>query len=159
MRTGFFLLAAIAGLAASLMPQAASAQGNDCFVGATRINTMFATQATTSQTFVDVPGASVNFNSDVPGTCAIVQVTMQLRAADPRIARIRVIVDDGTTTIAPSPASLYTSQHRFDERTVRFVLRNIPAGVHTLKVQFSSINGGAVSLSKVITTVHYNIIM
>jgi hypothetical protein len=155
MRTGFFLLAAAAGLAAS-MPHAASAQGTDCFIGVgpNRINTVIAAQSTTSQTFVDLPGATVDFNST--GDCAIVQVTAQVRAADPRMARIRVVIDDGTTTIAPAPASLYTSQNRFDQRTARFVLRSVPVGDRILKVQFMSVDGSSVSLSKVITTVHYD---
>jgi hypothetical protein len=167
MRTGFFLLAAAAGLTALFIPQAASAQVTHCAVFNSTTNTTIAAQSTTSETFVDVAGTSIVFTTtgepipDARGliatqSCAIVQVTAQVRAAEPRIARIRVVMNDGTTIIAPAPATLYTAQNRFDQRTVRFVLRNVPGGVHTLKVQFASDNGGAVALSKVITTVHYN---
>jgi hypothetical protein len=160
MRTRFFLLAA-AGLTA-FMPQVASAQTNDCLVGATRTNTTLAAQSTTSQTFVDVAGASVDFTAD--GPCAIVQVTAQVRAANPRTARIRVIVQETvegalTMTVFPTSASLYTSQNRLDQRTVRFVLRNIPTGDKILKVQFLSVDGSPVSLSKVITTVYANTLL
>jgi hypothetical protein len=150
----FLGIFAIAGMAALAAPTNASAAAFSCVVVSSQTITSLVqgAQTTTSSTFVDVPGASVTFDAN-DSSCAIVEISAQVRALYPRSVQLRVTLD-GDAIIQPNFVILYTTEHEFDERAATFILRNIAGGNRVLTVQFLSMNGSPVSVSRMLTVVH-----
>jgi hypothetical protein len=117
-----------------------------------RIATVMPAQSTLSTEFVDVSGASFDISLAASG-CIQVEVTFQASTIDPYAGQLRVLVDD--VPIGPTSVAFHTSASRLDNRTATFVKATNTGGDHTIKLQFASTEGFAVTISKVVVIVRY----
>jgi hypothetical protein len=107
---------------------------------------------TSSQSFATVPGTTITRNTGNMG-CTVVEFSAQVNAGGG--ARIRLIVD-GDPFGQPSSVDLYSVAGATDQRTVRFTLPNLTSGMHTFAIQYMSIGGSAVSISRHTTILYFD---
>jgi hypothetical protein len=82
-----------------------------------------------------------------------VQFSGQVKAASGGI-RIRVTVDGAAAM--PNFIDFHTTGDDYDSRTATFVFPNLPAGNHTVIVQYASTNGKTVAVNKALMTIWTN---
>jgi hypothetical protein len=150
-----FATAASAALIAGtlLAPASASAASFLCATGDFQlvdVATVPDTNVTRSKTLRNLPGARLNLGSQ---TCMRVQFSAQVKAAAGGM-RIRVLVDG--TAITPSFVDFHTTGPEFDTRTATFVIPNLPVANHLVTVQYASVTGRPVTVSKAMMTVWTN---
>jgi hypothetical protein len=145
----------LASAAASLAPIAASAAVNNCG-GLTNLKvvTIGGTQSTTSKSFVNMPGSTVTVDPNV-SSCLVVDLSAQMRAVAPKTIRVRVTLD-GPKVAFPASADFRTSEQSYDARSAMFVFPNVTAGHHTINVQFLSVDGSDVRMTKSVMRITYD---
>jgi hypothetical protein len=156
--SGKLLAAAAIGAATVIVTPKDAFADFECNVLRSRVALLQGAQNTTSQQFVDIPGATAEvFAGPGPENCMIVEFDAQVRARSPGTLRLRAIID-GAAEIAPSFVEAYTSANNDTRRKAVFVLTNIDPGdaPHTVRVQFMSATGARVFISKGIMTVRYS---
>lgn len=150
-----FSIIAVAGAAATLTPIAASAANYDCgYLQQVKVATVPDVQTTTSKSFVDLSGAQIGINLSFH-SCVVIDFSAQVRAAAPNAARIRVTVS-GTTTGGFPGSNTFTTEKAFDARAATFLFPNVAAGGHIIRIQFLSVDGSEVQVSKGLMKITYN---
>jgi hypothetical protein len=134
------------------MGSARALAATDCVGPLMQVATVPTLQTTTSTTLRNLPGARVT--NGMSG-CIRVQFSAQVRAKSPGGLRIQ-LVRNGSPAGFPATADVRTSGDGYDTRTVTFIVRNVPAGDHTLQIRFASTDGRAARVSKVVLTVWYD---
>ena len=109
-------------------------------------------QTTSSDTFVNLAGAAINFGNT--GDCVIVHFSAQARARLPEKVRIRAILDGGE--VAFPIVEWSTSTNEDDGRSAMFIFPNVSVSPHTVRIQFLSVEGGTVALSRGLLSIRYN---
>jgi hypothetical protein len=109
---------------------------------------------TSSQSFVDIPNNSVNFQ--IPGVvpaCAIVTFSAHSFASGPgEILAVQALLDG--VPMAPGAVQFSGDDDEDNDgrstrtHSVTFVATSVPAGVHTVQMQFQSENGFPVFLTQ-----------
>ena len=107
---------------------------------------------TSSTVFAAIPEGTVNFTQGHLG-CVIVTFTAQVNSGSNRLG-LRAFLDN-TTVGTPFEVVLTMSIASTETRTTVFVFSDVPAGAHTLKMQFSSPDTGAVTVMRHVTMVQY----
>jgi hypothetical protein len=131
-----------------------SAAFYDCHTASTR--TADGNGATiTSPTFTHLVGSGIAI-ATIGGSCARVEFSAQIRARHPKGIKVRVVVVGHGPLGIPAEAELYTSESRFDTRTVSFVIKNMPPGQKTVKIHVLSVDGTAVSVGRWTMSVHHD---
>jgi len=110
-------------------------------------------QTTTSQTFVNLPGAAINFSGGADD-CVIVQFSAQARAKLPQKVRIRAVLNG--ETVAFPLVEWSTPENQYDGRSATFIFPSVPSGDHTVRIQFLSVEGGTVAIAKGLMVVRFN---
>jgi hypothetical protein len=151
----FLSTVVLAGAAATLMPIAASAAVTNCG-GLTNLKVVAIAgiQSTTSKTFVDMPGSTVTVDPNI-ASCLVVDLSAQMRAAAPKTIRVRVMLD-GPKVAFPASADFRTSEQSYDARSAIFVFPRVTAGHHTINVQFLSVDGSDVTMTKSVMRITYD---
>jgi hypothetical protein len=118
--------------------------------------------STTSTSFVDVPGMSVTFNlGGVATSCVKVEYSATVFAATAGTARMFVqAVRDGVPCV---PADVpFAGDDDTDgdgrwpnARAFNFVCTGVTPGIHTIKIQWRSQDGGSISTDKRSMFVHH----
>ncbi len=106
--------------------------------------------STTSTSFVDLPGASVTFSIGGAATsCVVADYSGQAFAPSPRLLFIQALLD-GASLGAPSPVQLVggSADTFSDSYSMQFVWPSVAPGVHTVKIQFRSFEGGSVAVNR-----------
>jgi hypothetical protein len=147
------LLAVSAFAAAVIAPSASRAAVHHCSIlFADSVATIPGQQTTSSQTFVNLPGAAITFTSSLD--CLIVHFTAQVRAKLPEKVRIRAILD-GTEVAFPSVVEWSTPTNEDDGHSATFIFPDVSADTHTVRIQFLSVDGGTVAISRGLLTIRY----
>ena len=139
-------------------PQAGRAVDIACgqsFTTTAHVVTLGGTQTTSSTTAVDLPGATFSFTPN--NRCLVIEVTGQVRAVGPNALRLSVVVSPaGEVSSPPFPAfrDVYSQTTALDGRSATFWV-DLLEGDKDVKVQFMSVNGSPVSLSKGVVTFQY----
>jgi hypothetical protein len=148
-------IAAIAVATATLAPIAASAAAFDCGgYTSLKVVTIGGTQSTTSKTFVNLPGSTVTVEPNI-ASCLVVDLSAQVRAKTPNAVRLRVTLNGGRVAF-PVSADFRTSDQNYDARSALFVFPNITGGSHTINVQYLSVDGSEVKVSKSVMVITYD---
>jgi hypothetical protein len=119
-------------------------------------------QSTTSTAFVDIPDMTVAFTIGGSGqkNCVKVEFSAFTFAALNRLLYVRALLD-GATVASPSEVQFsgdddedadgnWARSHAFN-----FEFKDIPAGPHTIKIQFRSFDGGTVFVHRRSVFVHH----
>ena len=169
------ILIAAAGLLLALgTPTAATAQSpqqnsaaqplatvsGGCAPTALRYVTVTTGITTTSTSFVTVSGTTINFvQGGTTAKCVIVSFSAMADAVASNVMIVQAVLD-GNTIIPCQPgatdfaASFATATPR-SAHTMNFVCPNVAPGNHSIKMQYVSVYGGAVSLDHRTMIVHY----
>ena len=150
------LLPVFAFAAAIIAPSASFAAAINCgiLIGASTA-TIPGQQTTASDTFVNVPGAAINFGNT--GDCVIVHFSAQVRAALPQKVRIRAILDG--EKVAYPQVEWSTPTNEDDGRSATFIFNNVSVEPHIVRIQFLSVEGGPVVLSRGLLSIRYDPVM
>jgi hypothetical protein len=153
-------VAFIAGAIAALAQTAAPADTILCDPPEHVIVRVLAVNTTSGRTMRDLPGASFTYANPGgnPQGCLIVQFSAQVRAKSPQAVRLRLIVN-AQAQAYPATVDLYTSEDRYDARQVTFVVPNVgPPGIANtfLRIQYMSVAGGPVTLTKGLLRIWYD---
>ena len=130
------------------------------FAAVTHCNILFADsaatipgqQTTSSQTFVNLAGAAITFTSSLD--CLIVHFTAQVRAKLPEKVRIRAILEGEEVAFPLVEWSTPTNED--DGRSATFLFPNVSVAPHTVRIQFLSVEGGTVALSRGLLSIRYS---
>jgi hypothetical protein len=142
--------------AAVATPQAARADFDCVAGGSAEVTTVNMFSATSSTSYQDLPGASVDFTIDPgsPQTCVIVKFSGQVQAPAPGGARVRILLDQ-PAAFSRQFVEFYASGTRSEGQTATFILYNLPAGARNVRIQFASANGSEVSVGNAAVAVTY----
>jgi hypothetical protein len=147
------LLPALAFATAIIAPSASFAAVQDCDgIFSDSAATVPGQQATSSSTFVNVPGAAITVATSDPG-CIIVHFAAQVRAKLPQKVRIRATLDDAT--VAFPLVEWSTPTNADDGRSATFIFPNVSLSGHTVRIQFLSVEGGTVAISRGLLSIRY----
>jgi hypothetical protein len=147
------LLPILAFASAIIAPSASFAAVRHCgglFSDSTA--TVAGQQTTSSQTFVNLPGAAINFDNS--GDCVIVHFSAQARAKLPEKVRIRAILDGEEVAFPLVEWSTPTNED--DGRSATFLFPNVSVAPHTVRIQFLSVEGGTVAISRGLLSIRYS---
>ena len=109
----------------------------------------------TSSTFTHLVGSGIEI-ATIGGSCARVDFSAQIRAKHPKGIKIRVVVVGHGPLGIPVEAELYTSENRFDTRTISFVIKAMPPGEKIVKIHVLSVDGTPVSIGRWTLSVHHD---
>ncbi len=141
---------AIAAAPVTVAPMTASAAQLECTETSfsSAVATVTGVQTTSSTTAVNLTGATIE--RQISGGCAIVDFSAQFRSKSPKVARISVTADNGVvvTKAFPASADFSTSVNGYDGRAMTFVFPNLPGCLCTFQIQFLSVDGTPISVSK-----------
>ena len=148
--------------AAEQLAITAPVTGTACKVGKLSFATANDTGlSTTSIVFVDVPDMSVDFKVAGKNRCLIVAFSAYVFAASGRLMFVRALLD-GVTIGEPSPEVQFDgdSDENADGRWARshafnFAFVNVGPGVHNLKIQWRSFDGGQIFVNRRSVFVHH----
>jgi len=156
MRLTFIALAIAAGLSV-IQPAQAEMVKDACRLNHAAVVTSTLISNTTETFFVDVPESGVRIVQG-PGQPDCVVVSFSAAAASPQtqVLMVRALLDGvdcepGAMLFARGDASLLVPV----VRTVNFICTGVTPGIHRLKLQYRSSNGGMVSLHHRTLTVHH----
>jgi hypothetical protein len=143
------LLASIAVISTTLLARSEAAY--DCDGSSTRA-THGTGQSVTSPTFVNLTGSKLTIPTQ---GCARINFSAQIRARHPKGLRVRVAVSANAGTPFPPFAEFYTSENRFDGRSVEFSIPDLPFGTHDIRIQVLSTDGTPVGIGRWTMSVHF----
>jgi hypothetical protein len=147
------LVPTFAFAAAVIAPSASFAAVRDCDgIFSDSAATVPGQQTTSSSTFVNVPGAAITVTTADPG-CILVHFTAQVRAKLPQTVRIRAVLDDETVAFPLVEWSTLTNED--DGRSAIFLFPDVSLASHTVKIQFLSVEGGTVAISRGLLSIRY----
>lgn len=122
--------------------------------GTTEVMTV-AGGSTTSKSFTTLSGSAFEFATDNGTSCVRVHFSAQVKTKSQNVVRIRVTLDNAPAGVSPASVDFSTANVGFDGRSASFVLSAVTGGSHTLRIQFLSFNGTAVTISKGVLDVMY----
>jgi hypothetical protein len=153
-RSGGVLLAAAVTLVAS-WPAGAAAQGS-CTVNRATFRSEENFASTSSTAFVNIPQAvlDITVGAGAP-TCVIVVFTAQTQTTANENMGIRARIP-GVGTGAPAEVFFGPGTGAVELRTAQFVFEGVPAGDHTVRMQFrSAIAGTTVTIGRPTVVAHH----
>jgi len=131
-------------LLASLQPgMAAPVSSGMCNTNKTKFVVSETIHSTSSTLFVKVNDTVINFTSSVAG-CMKVTFSAEASTANNESLGIRVLIDNGGFC-RPADA-LFARSAAVGAHAMTFFCEDVPAGAHTLKVEFRSNSGENVTL-------------
>jgi hypothetical protein len=143
------LLASVAAISTTLVGRSEAVY--DCNGTSTRA-THGTGQTVTSPTFVNLTGSRLTIPTQ---GCARINFSAQIRAKHPKGLKVRVGVSASAGTPFPAFVEFYTSENRFDGRSVEFSIPDLPFGTHDIRIQVLSTDGTAVGVGKWTMSVHF----
>jgi len=107
---------------------------------------------TDSVTYVNMLDGAVPFTTGQKG-CVIVVFSAQMNSGTYR-AMVRARLDN-TTNGQPAEYRMAEAVNEVETRTATFVFPNVPAGAHTLRMQFASPDNENIFFNQHLILVHY----
>jgi hypothetical protein len=131
-------------LLASLQPvMAAPVSSGTCSTNKTKFVVSENLHTTSSTSFVKAKDAVIDFTSSVAG-CMKVTFSAEASTANDESMSVRVLIDNGGFC-RPADA-LFVRSAAVGAHAMTFFCEEVPAGAHTLKVEFRSNSGANVTL-------------
>jgi hypothetical protein len=110
-----------------------------CGILKTNFAVVYDTQDTTSTTYADITGAKVSFTSTKPG-CVVATFSGVASAVNGNGMDVHVLLDGAT--ICPPENYAFVLDAVSSAHSMTAVCKAVPAGSHTVQVQFISVFGG-----------------
>jgi hypothetical protein len=112
--------------------------------------------STSSTTFVNVPDTALNFTlgGENP-TCVIIVFTTQVLATADENMVIRARIDGGIGIGVPAEFAMGPGTGTTEARPGQFVFDNVSPGSYTARMQFRSVTGTTVTLTRPTMVIHH----
>jgi len=102
---------------------------------------------TSNHSFVNMPGTSVTFRTTGRSSCLTVEFSAQGYAAEPQLIEIHAVLGPNTVSNQANVQLLGSDGMWGTSHAFIFYFRGVPAGRHTVRIQWNSGNGGTVQVS------------